>query len=169
MAQSLELLLIQFFMPDYDARRQAEEQIKRLSNDPRPPPPYHQDPQRQAALRCPPREDHRPQGQALPHLRQSVKSALIDGITVEHRYPTAEVKITGERRRCPVWAWFHLLQQRRRTGGSWFPVCSVDIRPRRSSPSITKIAPPEPEKKHRLLKDCAIAAEEEGRSRLQNQ
>ncbi|KAJ8647715.1 hypothetical protein MRB53_000738 [Persea americana] len=46
MAQSLELLLIQFFMPDYDARRQAEEQIKRLSKDPRPPPPYHQDPQR---------------------------------------------------------------------------------------------------------------------------
>ncbi|XXG83055.1 hypothetical protein AAC387_Pa10g0908 [Persea americana] len=93
MAQSLELLLIQFFMPDYDARRQAEEQIKRLSKDPRPPPPYHQDPQRQAALRCPPREDHRPQGQALRHLRQSVKSALIDGITVEHRYPTAEVKV----------------------------------------------------------------------------
>ncbi|KAM7270140.1 hypothetical protein ACFE04_029354 [Oxalis oulophora] len=35
MAQSLELLLIQFLMPDNDARRQAEEQIKRLAKDPR--------------------------------------------------------------------------------------------------------------------------------------
>ncbi|KAJ1686897.1 hypothetical protein LUZ63_018287 [Rhynchospora breviuscula] len=34
MAQSLELLLIQFLMPDNDARRQAEEQIKRLARDP---------------------------------------------------------------------------------------------------------------------------------------
>ncbi|KAG1334688.1 importin-4 [Cocos nucifera] len=34
MAQSLELLLIQFLMPDNDARRQAEEQIKRLAKDP---------------------------------------------------------------------------------------------------------------------------------------
>ncbi|MCI05172.1 importin-4-like, partial [Trifolium medium] len=34
MAQSLELLLIQFLMPDNDARRQAEDQIKRLAKDP---------------------------------------------------------------------------------------------------------------------------------------
>ncbi|KAG8096702.1 hypothetical protein GUJ93_ZPchr0013g37856 [Zizania palustris] len=34
MAQSLELLLIQFLMPDNDARRQAEEQIRRMARDP---------------------------------------------------------------------------------------------------------------------------------------
>ncbi|KAF6152809.1 hypothetical protein GIB67_004638 [Kingdonia uniflora] len=34
MSQSLELLLIQFLMPDNDARRQAEDQIKRLLKDP---------------------------------------------------------------------------------------------------------------------------------------
>ncbi|KAF0918640.1 hypothetical protein E2562_025574 [Oryza meyeriana var. granulata] len=34
MAQSLELLLIQFLMPDNDARQQAEEQIRRLARDP---------------------------------------------------------------------------------------------------------------------------------------
>ncbi|CAA6664910.1 unnamed protein product [Spirodela intermedia] len=32
--QSLELLLLQFLMPDNEARRQAEEQIKRLAKDP---------------------------------------------------------------------------------------------------------------------------------------
>ncbi|KVI11777.1 Armadillo-like helical [Cynara cardunculus var. scolymus] len=34
MAQSLELLLLQFLMPDNEARRQAEDQIKRLVRDP---------------------------------------------------------------------------------------------------------------------------------------
>ncbi|KAJ9561307.1 hypothetical protein OSB04_006467 [Centaurea solstitialis] len=34
MAQSLELLLLQFLMPDNEARRQAEDQIKRLARDP---------------------------------------------------------------------------------------------------------------------------------------
>ncbi|KAK4777629.1 hypothetical protein SAY87_017816 [Trapa incisa] len=34
MVQSLELLLVQFLMPDNDGRRQAEELIKRLANDP---------------------------------------------------------------------------------------------------------------------------------------
>ncbi|XP_076928217.1 uncharacterized protein LOC143592100 [Bidens hawaiensis] len=34
MAQSLELLLLQFLMPDNEARRNAEDQIKRLARDP---------------------------------------------------------------------------------------------------------------------------------------
>ncbi|KAF0900192.1 hypothetical protein E2562_027551 [Oryza meyeriana var. granulata] len=34
MAQSLELLLIQFLMSDNDARRQVEEQIRLLARDP---------------------------------------------------------------------------------------------------------------------------------------
>ncbi|XP_071697330.1 uncharacterized protein [Rutidosis leptorrhynchoides] len=34
MSQSLELLLLQFLMPDNEARRQAEDQIKRLARDP---------------------------------------------------------------------------------------------------------------------------------------
>ncbi|GAB4848136.1 hypothetical protein Ancab_002802 [Ancistrocladus abbreviatus] len=34
MAQSRELLLIQFLMPDNGAPKQAEDQIKRLTNDP---------------------------------------------------------------------------------------------------------------------------------------
>lgn len=34
MAQSLELLLLQFLMPDNEARMQAEDQIKRMARDP---------------------------------------------------------------------------------------------------------------------------------------
>eukprot|EP00268_Persea_americana_P041727 TRINITY_DN4168_c0_g1_i3.p1 TRINITY_DN4168_c0_g1~~TRINITY_DN4168_c0_g1_i3.p1 ORF type:complete len:1049 (+),score=249.49 TRINITY_DN4168_c0_g1_i3:96-3242(+) len=91
MAQSLELLLIQFLMPDNDARRQAEEQIKRLSKDPQVIPAlvHH--------LRTAKTPNVRQLSAVLlrkkitghwaklsPHLRQSVKSALIDSITVEH-------------------------------------------------------------------------------------
>ena len=92
MAQSLELLLIQFLMPDNDARRQAEDQIKRLSKDPQVVPAlvHH--------LRTAKTPNVRQLSAVLlrkkitghwakltPQLRQLVKQSLIDSITLEHR------------------------------------------------------------------------------------
>ncbi|KAJ4964923.1 hypothetical protein NE237_016772 [Protea cynaroides] len=94
MAQSLELLLIQFLMPDNDARRQAEEQIKRLAKDPQVIPAlvHH--------LRTAKTPNVRQLSAVLlrkkitghwaklsPQLRQLVKSSLIESITIEHSPP----------------------------------------------------------------------------------
>lgn len=91
MAQSLELLLIQFLMPDNDARRQAEEQIKRLAKDPQVIPAlvHH--------LRTAKTPNVRQLSAVLlrkkitghwaklsPQLRQLVKQSLIESITMEH-------------------------------------------------------------------------------------
>ncbi|KAJ9687439.1 hypothetical protein PVL29_016073 [Vitis rotundifolia] len=94
MAQSLELLLIQFLMPDNDARRQAEEQIKRLAKDPQVIPAliHH--------LRTAKTPNVRQLSAVLlrkkitghwaklsPQLRQLVKQSLIESITMEHSPP----------------------------------------------------------------------------------
>jgi hypothetical protein len=92
MAQSLELLLIQFLMPDNDARRQAEDQIKRLAKDPQVVPAliHH--------LRTAKTPNVRQLSAVLlrkkitghwsklsPQIKQLVKQSLIDSITMEHR------------------------------------------------------------------------------------
>lgn len=94
MAQSLELLLIQFLMPDNDARRQAEDQIKRLAKDPQVVPAlvHH--------LRTAKTPNVRQLSAVLlrkkitghwaklsPQLRQLVKQSLIESITLEHSPP----------------------------------------------------------------------------------
>ncbi|KAF9608378.1 hypothetical protein IFM89_009744 [Coptis chinensis] len=91
MSQSLELLLIQFLMPDNDARRQAEEQIKRLAKDPQVIPAliHH--------LRTAKTPNVRQLSAVLlrkkitghwaklsSQIRQLVKSSLIESITIEH-------------------------------------------------------------------------------------
>ncbi|KAI0507530.1 hypothetical protein KFK09_013655 [Dendrobium nobile] len=90
MAQSLELLLIQFLMPDNDARRQAEEQIKRLAKDPQVIPAlvHHlrtaKTPnvrQLSAVLLRKKITGH--WGKLPPNVKQSVKAALIESITLE--------------------------------------------------------------------------------------
>ncbi|KAL1536317.1 importin-4 isoform X1 [Salvia divinorum] len=72
MAQSLELLLIQFLMPDNDARRQAEDQIKRLAKDPQVVPALVHHLRTAKTPNVPP-----------PACQQS----LIETITVEHSPP----------------------------------------------------------------------------------
>ncbi|KAJ8461045.1 hypothetical protein OPV22_033971 [Ensete ventricosum] len=91
MAQSLELLLIQFLMPDNDARRQAEEQIKRLSKDPAVVPAlvHHlrtaKTPNvRQLAAVLLRKKITGHWAKLSPSLKLSVKQALIDSITLEH-------------------------------------------------------------------------------------
>ncbi|KAG9455538.1 hypothetical protein H6P81_000046 [Aristolochia fimbriata] len=94
MAQSLELLLIQFLMPDNDARRQAEEQIKRLAKDPQVIPAllHHlrtaKTPNvRQLAAVLLRKKITGHWAKLSPQLRHSVKAALIDSITLEHSPP----------------------------------------------------------------------------------
>ncbi|XP_042383764.1 importin-4-like isoform X1 [Zingiber officinale] len=94
MAQSLELLLIQFLMPDNDARRQAEEQIKRLSKDPAVVPAlvHHlrtaKTPNvRQLAAVLLRKKITGHWAKLSPDLKVSVKQALIDSITLEHSSP----------------------------------------------------------------------------------
>ncbi|XP_019169356.1 PREDICTED: importin-4 [Ipomoea nil] len=94
MAQSLELLLIQFLMPDNDARRQAEDQIKRLAKDPQVVPAliHHlrtaKTPNvRQLAAVLLRKKITGHWGKLSPQLRQLVKQSLIDSITVEHSAP----------------------------------------------------------------------------------
>ncbi|GAU24360.1 hypothetical protein TSUD_390690 [Trifolium subterraneum] len=94
MAQSLELLLIQFLMPDNDARRQAEDQIKRLAKDPQVVPAliHH--------LRTAKTPNVRQLSAVLlrkkitghwsklpPQIKQLVKQSLIDSITMENSPP----------------------------------------------------------------------------------
>jgi importin-4 len=92
MAQSLELLLIQFLMPDNDARRQAEEQIKRLARDPNVVPSlvHHlrtaKSPnvrQLSAVLLRKKVTSHWPK-LSRPD-KASLKSALLDSITLDNR------------------------------------------------------------------------------------
>ncbi|XP_057870292.2 uncharacterized protein LOC131076946 isoform X2 [Cryptomeria japonica] len=94
MSQSLELLLIQFLMPDNDARRQAEEQIKRLAKDPQVVPALLQHIRtakaanvRQLAAVLLRKKITGHWMKLSPQLRDSVKSALIESITGEHSPP----------------------------------------------------------------------------------
>nr|ATG70913.1 ARM repeat superfamily protein [Juniperus phoenicea] len=94
MSQSLELLLIQFLMPDNDARRQAEEQIKRLAKDPQVVPALLQHIRtakaanvRQLAAVLLRKKITGHWMKLSPQLRDSVKAALIESITGEHSPP----------------------------------------------------------------------------------
>ncbi|XP_062176605.1 uncharacterized protein LOC133881643 [Alnus glutinosa] len=94
MAQSLELLLIQFLMPDNDARRQAEEQIKRLAKDPQVVPALVQHLRtaktpnvRQLAAVLLRKKITGHWAKLSPHLKQLVKQSLIESITMEHSLP----------------------------------------------------------------------------------
>ncbi|CAI9770123.1 unnamed protein product [Fraxinus pennsylvanica] len=94
MAQSLELLLIQFLMPDNDARRQAEDQIKRLAKDPQVVPAliHHlrtaKTPNvRQLAAVLLRKKITGHWGKLSPQIRQLVKQSLIESITMEHSPP----------------------------------------------------------------------------------
>ncbi|KAB1207042.1 putative importin subunit beta-4 [Morella rubra] len=94
MAQSLELLLIQFLMPDNDARRQAEEQIKRLAKDPQVVPALVQHLRtaktpnvRQLAAVLLRKKITGHWAKLSPQLKQLVKQSLIDSITMEHSSP----------------------------------------------------------------------------------
>ncbi|KAF5747486.1 importin-4 [Tripterygium wilfordii] len=94
MAQSLELLLIQFLMPDNDARRQAEEQIKRLAKDPQVVPALVQHLRtaktpnvRQLAAVLLRKKITGHWAKLSPQLKHLVKQSLIESITVEHSPP----------------------------------------------------------------------------------
>ncbi|KAG2703669.1 hypothetical protein I3760_06G148700 [Carya illinoinensis] len=94
MAQSLELLLIQFLMPDNDARRQAEEQIKRLAKDPQVVPALVQHLRtaktpnvRQLAAVLLRKKITGHWAKLPPQLKQLVKQSLIESITMEHSPP----------------------------------------------------------------------------------
>uniref|UniRef100_A0A2C9W5Q1 Importin N-terminal domain-containing protein n=1 Tax=Manihot esculenta TaxID=3983 RepID=A0A2C9W5Q1_MANES len=94
MAQSLELLLIQFLMPDNDARRQAEEQIKRLAKDPQVVPALVQHLRtaktpnvRQLAAVLLRKKITGHWAKLSPQLKQVVKNSLIESITLEHSPP----------------------------------------------------------------------------------
>jgi len=93
MAQSLELLLIQFLMPDNDARRQAEDQIKRLAKDPQVVPALVQHLRtaktpnvRQLAAVLLRKRITGHWAKLSPQLKQHVKQSLIESITVENRF-----------------------------------------------------------------------------------
>ncbi|XP_010528662.1 PREDICTED: importin-4 [Tarenaya hassleriana] len=94
MAQSLELLLIQFLMPDNDARRQAEEQIKRLAKDPQVVPALIQHLRtaktpnvRQLAAVLLRKKITGHWAKLSPQLKQHVKESLIESITIENSPP----------------------------------------------------------------------------------
>ncbi|KAJ6429420.1 hypothetical protein OIU84_020947 [Salix udensis] len=94
MAQSLELLLIQFLMPDNDARRQAEEQIKRLAKDPQVVPALAQHLRtaktpnvRQLAAVLLRKKITGHWAKLSPQLKNLVKQSLIESITIEHSPP----------------------------------------------------------------------------------
>lgn len=98
MAQSLELLLIQFLMPDNDARRQAEEQIKRLSKDPQVVPALVQHLRtaktpnvRQLAAVLLRKKITGHWAKLSPQLKHLVKQSLIESITMEHRFPLSNL------------------------------------------------------------------------------
>uniref|UniRef100_A0A6N2NBT0 Importin N-terminal domain-containing protein n=1 Tax=Salix viminalis TaxID=40686 RepID=A0A6N2NBT0_SALVM len=94
MAQSLELLLIQFLMPDNDARRQAEEQIKRLAKDPQVVLALAQHLRtaktpnvRQLAAVLLRKKITGHWAKLSPQLKLLVKQSLIESITMEHSPP----------------------------------------------------------------------------------
>lgn len=92
MSQSLELLLIQFLMPDNDARRQAEEQIKRLAKDPQVVPALIQHLRtaktpnvRQLAAVLLRKKITGHWAKLSSQQKLLVKQSLIESITMEHR------------------------------------------------------------------------------------
>ncbi|XP_022984939.1 importin-4-like [Cucurbita maxima] len=94
MPQSLELLLIQFLMPDNDARRQAEEQIKRLAKDPQVVPALIQHLRtaktpnvRQLAAVLLRKKITGHWAKLSLQLKLFVKQSLIESITMEHSPP----------------------------------------------------------------------------------
>ncbi|XP_039044668.1 importin-4-like [Hibiscus syriacus] len=94
MAQSLELLLIQFLMPDNDARRQAEDQIKRFAKDPQVVPALVQHLRtaktpnvRQLAAVLLRKKITGHWAKLAPQVKQLVKQSLIESITMEHSPP----------------------------------------------------------------------------------
>ncbi|KAL1539192.1 importin-4 [Salvia divinorum] len=120
MAQSLELLLIQFLMPDNDARRQAEDQIKRLAKDPQVVPAlvHHlrtaKTPNvRQLAAVLLRKKITGHWAKLSPELRQLVKQSLIESITVEHSPPvrraSANVVSVVAKYAVPAGEWSDLL------------------------------------------------------------
>lgn len=120
MAQSLELLLIQFLMPDNDARRQAEEQIKRLAKDPQVVPALVQHLRtaktpnvRQLAAVLLRKKITGHWAKLSPQLKQLVKQSLIESITMEHSPPvrkaSANVVSIVAKYAVPVGEWPDLL------------------------------------------------------------
>ncbi|XP_021824580.1 importin-4 [Prunus avium] len=94
MSQSLELLLIQFLMPDNDARRQAEDQIKRLAKDPQVVPALVQHLRtaktpnvRQLAAVLLRKKITGHWAKLSPQIKHLVKQSLIESITMEHSPP----------------------------------------------------------------------------------
>lgn len=107
MAQSLELLLIQFLMPDNDARRQAEEQIKRLAKDPQVVPALVQHLRtaktpnvRQLAAVLLRKKITGHWAKLSPQLKHLVKQSLIESITMEHRFCCCCVVVVSCYREC---------------------------------------------------------------------
>ncbi|XP_031381513.1 importin-4 isoform X1 [Punica granatum] len=120
MAQSLELLLIQFLMPDNDARRQAEEQIKRLAKDPQVVPALIQHLRtaktpnvRQLAAVLLRKKITGHWAKLPPQTKQLVKDSLIESITLEHSPPvrraSANVVSVVAKYAVPVGEWPDLL------------------------------------------------------------
>ena len=91
--EQLELFLLQFLRPDNEARKQAEEQIKRLAKDPliisalllhvRSAPSSNV---RQLAAVLLRKKIVGHWMKLSPQVRASVKAALLESITVEHRF-----------------------------------------------------------------------------------
>lgn len=116
MAQSLELLRIQLLMPDNDARRQAEEQIRRLARDPQVVPALVQHlrtaktpnvRQLAAVLLRKKIISHWPK--LPPHAKAPLKQALIDSITLDHRSLTSHLSSTIPHPLCLLtWYGFYL-------------------------------------------------------------
>lgn len=120
MSQSLELLLIQFLMPDNDARRQAEDQIKRLAKDPQVVPALVQHLRtaktpnvRQLAAVLLRKKITGHWAKLTPQLKNLVKQSLIESITMEHSPPvrraSANVVSVVAKYAVPAGEWSDLL------------------------------------------------------------
>ncbi|KAB2628407.1 importin-4 [Pyrus ussuriensis x Pyrus communis] len=99
MSQSLELLLIQFLMPDNDARRQAEGQIKRLAKDLQMVPALVQHLRtaktpnvRQLAAVLLRKKITGHWAKLSPQIKHLVKQSLIESITMEHSQASTRAK-----------------------------------------------------------------------------
>ncbi|KAJ7524132.1 hypothetical protein O6H91_18G079600 [Diphasiastrum complanatum] len=118
--EQLELLLLQFLMPDNEARRNAEEQIKQLAKDPQLVPALlHQiraarSPNvRQLAAVLLRKKITGHWMKLTPQIRDSVKSSLLEGIAVEHsplvRRASANVVSIVAKHAVPTGEWPELL------------------------------------------------------------
>lgn len=92
MSQSLELLILQFLMPDNEARKQAEDQIKRLARDPQVVPELIDHIRsakmpnvRQLSAVILRKKITGHWSKLSDELRQLVKESLIESITTEYR------------------------------------------------------------------------------------